>query len=266
MRHYSRCLLAVWALVAAPALYAQNPSELVQVVPPQVRVEPPSPAATPDQLEQRGDELRSEKAYLDALDYYRAALLKAPSARLYNKAGIAEMQLRRDRDSQRDFERAVRLDRDFADAWNNLGVVYYIEGKYPKAIKQYEKAIKLKQDVASFYGNLGAAYYSQKDWEKAVTAYGQALQLDPDLFERSSRVGVAAQLPSPQDRSHFNYLVAKLYAKLGDRDRALEYLRRAMEEGYKNINDVYKDPEFATVRTDTRFTQLMAARPLAIPQ
>ena len=42
----------------------------------------------------RGDTLRSEKSYLDALDYYRAALAKEPdSARLYNKIGINELQM-----------------------------------------------------------------------------------------------------------------------------------------------------------------------------
>ena len=258
------CLLTL-ALVAAPNLCAQTP-ELVQVVPPQVRTEPPPQNASAEELEKRGDDLRAEKAYLDAVDYYRAALAKTPSARVYNKAGIAELQMRREAESEQDFQRATRLDREFADAWNNLGVIYYEQRKYGKAIKQYSRAIKLKQDVASFYSNLGAAYYSQKNWEKAATAYGQALQLDPDLFERSSRNGITAQLPSPQDRSHFNYLVAKLYAKLGNRDRALEYLRRAMEEGYKGINDVYKDPEFEALRTDARFTQLMAARPPAIPE
>ena len=265
MRRYRFCLLTM-VLISAPCLFAQSPSELVQVVPPQVRTAPPPTTASAEELEKRGDDLRVEKAYLDAVDYYRAALAKEPGARLYNKAGIAELQLRRETESERDFENAVKLDRQFADAWNNLGVVYYQQRKYSKAIKQYEKAVKLKPDVASFYSNLGAAYYSRKEWEKAAASYGQALQLDPDLFERSSRNGVAAQLPSPQDRSHFNYLVAKLYAKLGNRDRALEYLRRAMEEGYKGINDVYKDPEFETLRTDSRFTQLMAARPPAVPE
>lgn len=39
-----------------------------------------------------------------------------------------------------------------------------------------------------------------------------------------------------------------------------------MEEGYKQIDDVYKDPEFEGLRSDGRFTQLMAARPPAIPE
>lgn len=264
MRRCSFLCLAVAVLLALPNLHAQI--ELVQITPPpQRRAEPPAPNASVDELDARGDELRGQKAYLDALDYYRAALAKKPSAPLYNKAGVTELQLRRDKESTKDFERAVKLDRQSADAWNNLGVAWYLQQKYGKAIKQYEKAIKLKADVASFHNNLGAAYYAKKEWEKASVEYGQALQLDPDIFERTSRVGVTAQLPSPEERARFEYLVARLYARQGDADRALQYLRRAMEEGYPGINDVYKDSDFEGLRQDTRFTQLMAAKPAAIP-
>jgi tetratricopeptide (TPR) repeat protein len=257
--------LAVAVLLALPNLFAQT--ELVQITPPpQRRALPPAPNASVDELETRGDELRGQKAYLDALDYYRAALAKKPSALLYNKAGMTELQLRRDQDSVRDFAHAVKLNRQFADAWNNLGVAWYFQQKYGKAIKQYEKAIKVKQDVASYYNNLGAAYYGEKEWDKAGVAYGRALQLDPDIFERTSRTGVTAQLSSPEERARFDYLVAKLYAKQGDSDHALQYLRRAMEEGYPGIEDVYKDSDFEAVRKDIRFAQLMASKPPAIPE
>jgi hypothetical protein len=48
-------------------------------------------------------------------------------------------------------------------------------------------------------------------------------------------------------------------------DHSLEYLRKAMENGYKQINQVYTDREFATLRTDKRFEELMAQRPQPIP-
>ena len=51
-----------------------------------------------------------------------------------------------------------------------------------------------------------------------------------------------------------------------DSDHALQYLRRALEEGYPGINDVYKDSDFEGLRKDTRFAQLMAAKPTAIPE
>jgi tetratricopeptide (TPR) repeat protein len=257
--------LTVALLLALPNLHAQI--ELVQITPPPLRrAEPPAPNASVDELDARGDELRGQKAFLDALDYYRAALAKKPSAMLYNKVGITELQLRRDNDSAKDFQRAVKMDRQFADAWNNLGVAWYLQQKYGKAVKDYEKAIKLKEDVASFYNNLGAAYYGKKEWELATAAYGRALQLDPDIFERTSRTGVTAQLPSPEERARFEYLIAKLYARQGNADHALQYLRRAMEEGYPGINDVYKDSDFEGLRKDTRFAQLMASKPPAIPE
>ena len=271
----SRHLIVAAAMILSSAACAASTvstrphsGEQVQISPPEVRrTEPPSRNATVEELEERGDALRSEKAYLDALDYYRAALAKKPSSpQLFNKAGITELLLHRFRDAAKDFEHAIKLDKEYADAHNNLGVIHYLQKKYGKAVKEYEKAIKARNDSASFYSNLGAAYFSKKEFEKAGMYYSEALKLDPEIFLRSSRNGVSAQMSSPEDRAHFDYVLAKLYAKLGDAEHSLEYLRRAMEEGYKGIGNVFKDSEFAGLRKDERFTELMAARPPAIPE
>ena len=249
-------------------LVAQSgPPEQIQVGPPPLhRAEPPSEQANPEDLEKRGDALRAEKNYLDALDYYSAALAKKPNnSVILNKMGITELLIQRYKQAKKDFEHAIKADREYADAYNNLGVVYYIEKKYGKSIKEYGRAIDLHKDAASYYSNLGAAYFSKKEFEKAVAAYHEALQLDPDVFERTSHTGIAAQMSKPEDRAHYDYVVAKLYAKMGIPDRSLEYLRKALEEGYKNIGDVYKDAEFSELRKDPRFTALMSAKPPAIP-
>jgi tetratricopeptide (TPR) repeat protein len=262
------CLLTL-VVSALSTVHAQtsNP-ELVQVSPPTIRrTSPPSATSSIEELEKRGDELRVQKDYLDALDYYRAVLAKRPNnPGIYNKAGIAELLMQRYKEAGKDFERAVHLDHKYAEAINNLGVIDYEEKKFGKAIKQYEKAIRLQPDSASFYSNQGAAYFGKKEFEKAIEDYAKAMELDPEILERTSHNGVSAQLPSPEDRARYDYIIAKLWAKQGDRDRSLQYLRRALEEGYKGIDAVYKDPEFAGLRGDTRFTELMAARPPAIPE
>src|SRR6476646_6360874 len=235
------CTGPSFSFAGPPRPEQAHSSEQVQVSPPPMRrAEAPAATASVAELEERGDTLRAEKAYLDALDYYRTAIAKEPNnAKLYNKIGIAELQLSRFNEARKDFE---------------------------LAIKNYEAAIKLRHDSASFYSNLGAAYFSRNQFEKASLAYKEALRIDPDIFEKTSRTGVQLQMSSPGDRAHFYYVLARLYAKAGVTDRSLQYLRRAMEEGYKGIENVYKDSEFATLRKDPRFTELMAARPVAIPE
>ncbi|MBO0910413.1 MAG: tetratricopeptide repeat protein [Acidobacteria bacterium] len=239
----------------------------IQIGPPMRRVPAPPPNASAADLEREGDTLRAEKQYLDAIDYYQAGLAKAPqSASIANKLGIANLMLQRYKEADKNFERAIKRDRKFAEAYNNLGAIDYTRRKYGAAIKQYRKAINLKPDAASFYSNLGAAYFARKDFERATQAYAKAVALDPEVFEHKSHTGIAAQMASLDDRAHYDYVVAKLYAKMGDHDHSLEFLRKSMEEGYKDVNHVYTDPEFADLRKDARFAELMKAKLVAIPE
>jgi tetratricopeptide (TPR) repeat protein len=258
---YRKACLVVLLISSTAALAQVSHSEQVQIVPPLVRaVEPPAPDATAADLEQQADRLRADKLYLDALDYYRAALHKrTDDCHLLNKIGITELMMQRYKEARTSFEHAIRADHTFADAYNNLGVVFYEGKKYGAAVKQYEKAIRVDNSSASFFSNLGAAYFSKRDFEHAVSAYQHALELDADVFNRSSRGGVQAQLPSPEDRARYDYTVAKLFAKMGLSDQSLEYLRKAREDGYKDLKNVYKDVEFAQLRKNPRFTELMAS-------
>lgn len=260
-------LILVLALLLTLPAFSQN-TELVQVGPPPIRrAEPPAPSASAEELEGRGDQLRAEKNYLDAIDYYEAATSKTGgSGSLFNKMGICDLMLQRNKEARKNFNRAIKADRNHSDAYNNLGVVYYQRRDYGKAIKNYEKAVALNPDAASYYSNMGAAYFSRKQFDKAALNYAKALELDPDVFERISRAGVQAQLPSPEDRARYDYVLAKLYAKMGVADRSLRYLRKAMEDGYKDIANVYKDNEFTELRKDPRFAELMAAKPTSIPE
>ncbi len=61
-------------------------------------------------------------------------------------------------------------------------------------------------------------------------------------------------------------MLAKMYARAGNFDRAITYLKKCMEDGFKGIDAVYKDPEFAALRKDQKFAELMASKPAAIPQ
>jgi tetratricopeptide (TPR) repeat protein len=238
------------------------------------------------QLEIQADKLRAEKSFADAMDYYRAALKKAPSAGVWNKIGITELQAGHYKPAIKSFDRAIKLDSNLAEAYNNRGAVYYIQGAqrqaaalragkstpggtrkdYRKAVREYQRALAIQEDNASYHSNLGTAFFAMKDFPGAMNEYARAMQLDPEVFERRSQTGVAAQMSSPEDRAHYSFVLARMYAKAGYFDRALLYLRKALEDGYKNMAQVYQDQEFATLRKDPRFSELMNSRTTAIPQ
>lgn len=237
--------------------------QIAQTTPEQLRrVEPPSTNQTAQALEQRGDELRYNKFYADAVDYYHAATAKHNSAVLQNKLGIAELNMMRFHDSKKSFERSIKLDKNYAEAFNNLGVIYYADDhNNRKAIRNYQKAIKLNDQIASFYSNLGTALFASRKFEKAAQQYQRAMEIDPTIFEHHSRFGTAANL-TPADRGQFAYTIAKLYLHSGDIQHCLLYLRKAQEEGIKVSEKLSADPAFQRYKNDPRFVAVVLHQPM----
>src|SRR5258705_12989503 len=97
-------LLLLLPFLLTLASFSQN-TELVQVGPPPFRrAEPPAPSASAEELEGRGDQLRAQKIYLDAMDYYQAAIVKTGgTASLMNKMGICNLMLQRYKDARKNF-------------------------------------------------------------------------------------------------------------------------------------------------------------------
>src|SRR5689334_1748358 len=85
---FSRVLTAIGLLALALPLCSQEQSSTTADSATQVRVPPPPENATADELERQGDQFRAQKAYLDSIDYYRAAMKKADSSVLHNKTGM----------------------------------------------------------------------------------------------------------------------------------------------------------------------------------
>ncbi len=255
--------------ITAVVLWTASGISIVQASTPQPTQEPTTPpvslvSGTPEQLERQGDQFRSQKRFLDAIDYYDAAIAKQPTALLWNKKGMSELFLQHVNVAKKCFEQSLTIDKNSPEGLNNLGYISQLEQRYNRALKFYQKALVVRPNSATFHYNMGAAYFAKHQFDKAAVQYRAAYDLDPEIFQRVSRMGIMVQTSSPEDRAAFDFMVAKMYAQAGDNEHSLAYLRKAMEQGYKNINNVYKENEFATLRTDPRFTELMAQKPQAI--
>lgn len=217
------------------------------------------PSAPPLAPELRGDIYMARKMYREAIDMYREG--PSDSAVLANKIGIAFHQLLQLDLAKKNYERAIKLDPKYSEAINNLGTIYYARKSYRRAIGYYKRSLRYSAPSASIYANLGAAYFGRKDYKEATDYYEKALQLDPDVFEHHSTFGTLMQERTVEERAKFHLYLAKMYAKSGSNERALIYLRKALEEGVKDREKIPGMPEFAVLKTDPGFKQLLAENP-----
>jgi tetratricopeptide (TPR) repeat protein len=220
---------------------------------------PPAAASHALSPEQRGDVFMARKMYRDAVDAYREGPQTSPAT--WNKIGIAYHQLGDLGAARRNYEKAMRLDKNYADAVNNDGTVYYAQKKYRTAIARYRKAIQLKPGAASFWSNLGTAYYSRGRFREMTEAYQKALELDPTVFEHRGTVGTELQDRTVADRARYHFEMARIYAKSGNNELALQYLRRSLEEGLKDKVKMTQAPEFAKLRETPEFQEIIALEP-----
>ena len=163
--------------------------------------------------------------------------------------------------AKKHYERAIKMNPKYSEAINNLGTIWYAKRSYRRATNQYRKALKLAPESASIYSNLGTALFARKKYEEAMDAYRQALTLDPEVFEHRSSYGVLLQERSVDERSRFHYFLAKTYAAAGINDRALLYIRRALEEGFKDRKLLTEEPEFAGLKDLPEFQELLKLEP-----
>jgi pentatricopeptide repeat protein len=144
---------------------------------------------------------------------------------------------------------------------NNLGTVYYADKSYRRAVGQYKKALRLSPKSATIFSNLGSAYFSRHDYKRAIECYNTAFSLDPEVFDHHGTTGVLLQESTVDDRATFHYYMARVYARNGSVDHALQYIRKALEEGFRDRRKFRDDPDFASLQKLPEFQQLMSAEP-----
>jgi tetratricopeptide (TPR) repeat protein len=149
-----------------------------------------------------------------------------------------------------EYEAALKIDPDYAEAWNNVGALHHAAGDLDKAIDGYRRALALKK-LASTYQNLGAAYLRQEKVREAFDAYRAAYALSPAVFASGGVQAAGGDLATQY------YYFAKLFAADGQVEQAITYLEKAREQGFSDMAAVSADPDFAGAVDNPRFVALI---------
>lgn len=212
--------------------------------------------ATPPVLtpELYADLMVAHQRYDEAIAAYKK--LTPQTASIYNKIGMAYQHLSMNTDARYSYLRAIKMDRKYAAAYNNLGTLEYHEKDNKHAERLYRKSIKLDSKTAPFWSNLGAAYLADRKYRDGAEAYQRAFILDSGIFQDIALNGIH-EYASEEDLAKMNLCFAEIYAQAGMKDMALLYLRKALDEGFRDRQSIQQNQQFAGLRGDPAFVKLV---------
>jgi tetratricopeptide (TPR) repeat protein len=243
--------LSIFAII--PALNAQQPAAnpAAVVSPTQAGTEVRPPLNARDVAIDRAKILMAEKRYDAGILAYEDLLKSEPKNALFmNMIGIAYLNVSNYGQAKKYFERAVKADKSYSSAVNNLGMVAYQQKNYRRAIREYQRAVAIDPNQGGTHANLGYAYYKTKKYPEAAAEFRKALEIDPHTFEHNERVGTMMQDRTVENHGLFFFMMAKEYAQIGDAEHCADYLRKSLDEGYKDIAKAKTDPAFKKVLDD----------------
>jgi tetratricopeptide (TPR) repeat protein len=204
--------------------------------------------------EMKADILMARGEYAAAIAAYQEGNLK--SATVWNSIGMAYHHMFALEEARKAYQTALTLNPRFAPASNNLAAVYYGQHDFRDAEHFYKRALKHTQESAVIFCNLGTAYFAEAKYKQGMKAYRKAFEIDESVFapDRSAMIEAGS---SREQRVAMNYFVAATYARAGKHEKALIYLRKAMDEGFNDRKRLTEDKDFATLRTTPEFQHLL---------
>jgi adenylate cyclase len=175
----------------------------------------------------------------EAIDEVRRARELDPLSMLMNWTAGPVLSAARDYDGAVDaIMQALELDPHFAPARSALGMVYAFKGMLKEALEQFDRLRSLAGGNpavdASIKALIGLAY--------AVAG------------QRKDALKIIGEVSKKPAATPFN--IARIYAALGENDRAIEFLDEAYRERSPETVGLKVDPSFDKLRSDPRFRDL----------
>ncbi len=210
----------------------------------------------------------------------QALALEAGLAEAHASRGLALSLVQRDDDAMAEFERATALDTSSFEAHYFYGRACFAQGKLDRAAALFERASELKPDdyqspamLLMIYRSVGRAGEIPAMARKAVERAEVELQLHPEN-PRPAYLGAGALIAlGERDRAQewlsralaidpddilTQYNVACVYARLGRLDAAFDLLERLLPHANHETKSWIKvDSDFDALREHARYERIL---------
>ena len=214
----------------------------------------------------------------------RAVELDPESAEAHASRGLAESLSKNYEAAEKEFELSLRLNPKLFEACYFYARSCWAQGKMERAGTLFEKASRLNPADYQSLMSLGNCLQATGHPEEARQVFADALrvaernlELYPDdvralclgagalcqIGERERSLEWAARaLAVDSEESTILYNIACAYALLGEKEKALDCLEKAVRNGFGHKEWIENDPDFTILRDHPRY-QALLKRPAA---
>lgn len=159
------------------------------------------------------------------------------------------------------------------------GRIYYCARRYDEAVRELENTLRMEQRFGPAYAFISEAYSKKGMYDEAIAAAQEPVKFAPGTSvyltilgnayatagKRAEAEKILAEVKELSNRQYVqpSYL-SLLYAGLGDKDQAFQWLEKAYHDRDDRLIFVLTDPQMDHLRPDARFQDLL--RRVGLPQ
>jgi len=147
-----------------------------------------------------------------AEEHYRASVRIEPgSAESYYNYGVLLLSAEKYSQAEETFRKTIEINPFHAGAHNNLGYLLERQSNFSEAEAEYRKAIEDKPSDRQAHFNLGRILVNQKRFQEGIQELKKTIE------------------PEDENTPRYVYALGAAFARSGDRENALRYIRQARD-------------------------------------
>jgi len=213
----------------------------------------------------------------------KALELDPDSAEAHASRGLAISFRKQYQEAHAEFDTAIRLNPRLFEAYYFCARSYFAQGKLAEAAAMFEQASRVSPDDYQSPGLLGMVYSGMKQmekarqcWERSVAVCEKHLKLNPDnarayylgatnlvrLGQREKGLEWArrAMEIEPDDMGVL-YNVACVYSVAGEIEKSLDCLERGVGSGFGQKDWIVNDDDLTAIRSHPRYKEILNRLP-----
>ena len=172
-------------------------------------------------------------------------------------------------EAHEEFTRALELDPLSISISASFANIHMFLGEYEQSIAQSKKTLEMDPNYGWAYSVLAKTYLEKAMYDEAIAEYRKAAAITTESLselgyayavagEKEKALGVIEELTKQYQKENvYNYGVASIYAGLGEKEKAFEYLEKAFEKRDSSLFSVKIDPWLKSLHSDPRFKALL---------